>query len=212
VTDRYQLLPRLSDDEYAALQDDIQQHGVLVPIVYDQHGNVLDGHHRLAIVRELGIETYPTEVREVADDDAARQIAWTLNLSRRHLTREQKRELIAAELDVRPGDSDRAIARRLRCSPSTVGSVRREVSNLDTSEAEGAVSPKLLEAARACDRATDRLAEALALDIPASTEPALLDTRLAEARQASINAGGEEHDVETLAALRATVLRGANDE
>lgn len=123
----YQVMPPLSAEEYAALRSDIADRGILVPVVRDQHGTLLDGHHRVAIAEELGIDC-PTEVRKVADEAEARDVAFTLNLARRHLTREQKRQLIAAEVQARPDDSDRAIGRRLGCDHKTVGSVRREVS------------------------------------------------------------------------------------
>jgi hypothetical protein len=127
-----QPLPELTPDEYTALRDDVAAHGVLVPIVVDQHGRLLDGHHRRRIADELGVDC-PTEIRHVADDDEAHEIALTLNLTRRHLTRKQRRDLIRAEIERRPGDSDRAIARRCGASPSTVGAVRRgQVSNLDS--------------------------------------------------------------------------------
>ncbi len=51
----YQLLPPLSDEDYKRLKDDIAQRGVMVPIEVDEHGNVLDGHHRKRIAEELGI-------------------------------------------------------------------------------------------------------------------------------------------------------------
>jgi transposase-like protein len=124
-------MPALGAEALAGLEVDIAERGIIVPVVVDQHGRVLDGHHRRAIAERLGI-TCPTEVREVADDEDARQTALALNLARRHLSREERRELIAAECAARPGDSDREIARRLGCSPSTVGAVRRPVSNLDT--------------------------------------------------------------------------------
>ena len=128
----FQVMPPLSDEEYAALREDIAERGVLVPVVVDQYGNTLDGHHRQRIAAELGVDC-PTEVRHVADDGEARDLALTLNLARRHLTREQKRALIADQIARDPAATDRSIARRLRCSPSTVGAVRRgEVSNLDT--------------------------------------------------------------------------------
>lgn len=127
----FQVMPPLSPEQYGALREDIARRGVLVPVVVDQHGRILDGHHRRAIADSLGVDC-PVEVREVADDDAARDVALTLNLARRHLTREQRREMVAAEVEARPDDSDRAIARRFGCSPSTVGSVRAQASNLDS--------------------------------------------------------------------------------
>jgi hypothetical protein len=132
AVDGFQPMPPLTADEYAALRDDNAARGVLVPITVDQHGRLLDGHHRRRIANELGVKC-PTEVRPVADDDEAWDLALTLNANRRHLSREQKRELVRAEIARRPGDSDRAIARRVGCSPSTVGAVRGgQVSKLDT--------------------------------------------------------------------------------
>jgi ParB-like chromosome segregation protein Spo0J len=128
----FQPMPPLTADEYTALRDDIARRGVLVPVVVDQHGRLIDGHHRRRAADELGID-YPTEVRKVADDVDAWDLAVTLNAARRHLNREQRRELIRAEIERRPDDSDRAIARRVGCSPSTAGAVRGQVSNLDTS-------------------------------------------------------------------------------
>ncbi len=141
VTASFQLIPALTAEEYAALRDDIAVRGVLVPIIVDQHGRLIDGHHRRRAARELGLDC-PTVIRAVASDHEALDLAVTLNATRRHLSREQRRELIHAEIARRPEDSDRAIARRVGCSPSTVGAVRGQgtsgpsgpkVSKLDTS-------------------------------------------------------------------------------
>jgi hypothetical protein len=62
----------------------------------------------------------------------------SVNFHRRHLTPEQKREGIANLIKATPDKSDRQIAEMLRVSPTTVGTVRREmeatgnVSKLDT--------------------------------------------------------------------------------
>jgi len=124
-------MPPLSAEEYAALRNDIEHSGILVPVLVDQHGRILDGHHRVKIANELGID-YPRDVREIADDNEAHDLALTLNMVRRHLNREQKRALIRSEIERTPDASDREIARRTASSPSTVGAVRRQVSNLDT--------------------------------------------------------------------------------
>ena len=52
----FQLLPALTDAEYTALKDDIREHGVLVPVEYDELGNILDGHHRVKAWNELRAE------------------------------------------------------------------------------------------------------------------------------------------------------------
>ena len=58
----YQVMPNLSAEEYAELKADIQLRGVMVPIEFDEKGNVLDGHHRLQICGELGITDYPVDL------------------------------------------------------------------------------------------------------------------------------------------------------
>lgn len=122
----YQVMPPLSPEEYEALKADIGANGVLVAIVKDQHGNVLDGHHRMQIAEELGIE-YRVDIVIVEGEDQARTLARTYNLARRHLSREQKRKLIADEITADPDRSDRAIARLMGVDHKTVGSVRREL-------------------------------------------------------------------------------------
>lgn len=142
----FQPMPDLTDEQYAALRADIKANGVIVPVVVDQHGRTLDGHNRQRIAAELGIEC-PTEVREVADDAAAMDLALTLNMARRHLTQEQKREIIRSELRrCEFKDSDRAIGRRVGCDHKTVGAVRaqmREEAQQSAARARQAMSDGL---------------------------------------------------------------------
>lgn len=123
----YQVMPALSVDDYAALKADIAQRGVLVPIEYDEAGNVLDGHHRIRACRELGIpeSEWPRQVRCGFTEEEKRQHARQLNLARRHLDRAQKRELIAAQLKETPEKSNRQIAVGLGVSHPTVADVRQ---------------------------------------------------------------------------------------
>jgi hypothetical protein len=119
----YQLLPPLTEDEYAALKADIAENGVMVPVEIDEDGNLLDGHHRAAIAAELGID-YPTVLRAGLTEDQKHAHALRLNLQRRHLSAEQKRELILAELERNPDRSDRAIAKLIGVDHKTVGKIR----------------------------------------------------------------------------------------
>ncbi len=117
-------MPPLSDEQYAALRADIEARGVVVPVVVDQHGRTIDGHNRQEIASDLGVDC-PTEVRHVTDDAESATLAVTLNVARRHLSRDEKRTLIRAEIARCPDDSDRAIARRVGVDHKTVGTVRR---------------------------------------------------------------------------------------
>src|SRR5690606_35352495 len=120
----YQLLPPLSEVEYDALRASIAEHGVRVPIEVDDSGTILDGHHRAAIAAELGIDCPRVVVSNLDTETDKRTRALSLNLSRRHLTREQVRSVIAASITADLDLSDREHARRCGCSPTTVGTVR----------------------------------------------------------------------------------------
>ena len=48
-------MPPLDPETLTGLRESIKRYGVLVPVVADLDGNVLDGHHRLAIADELDV-------------------------------------------------------------------------------------------------------------------------------------------------------------
>jgi N6-adenosine-specific RNA methylase IME4 len=118
------MMPPLASDDRAALKADIALRGVQVPVEYDEHGSVLDGHHRIELCGELGITNWPRIVRCGLSEEEKRQHARRLNLDRRHLSRDQIRALIAEDLRDRPGASDRTVAEGLGVDHKTVGTVR----------------------------------------------------------------------------------------
>jgi transposase len=89
----YQLLPRLTDDEYNALKADIAENGIRVPIDVDENGVVIDGHHRSWIAADLGVDC-PRRVVTGLTDEQKRAHAIAANVYRRSLTREQRREMV----------------------------------------------------------------------------------------------------------------------
>jgi site-specific DNA-methyltransferase (adenine-specific) len=97
----YQLLPALSDAEFATLKADIAARGVAVAIIVDaDSGAIVDGHHRVQAFEELraaGIRVpeYPREVRRFASEQERLDFVLAANLFRRHLTRAQRQTLVA---------------------------------------------------------------------------------------------------------------------
>ncbi len=113
----YQAYKDLDAATEAALRASIERFGVLVPIVKDQHGNVLDGHQRARLADQVG-ESYPIRIIDVADDAEAREIARTLNEDRRAMP---KAERLPVETHLREqGHSLRAIAGAVGVSKDTV--------------------------------------------------------------------------------------------
>jgi N6-adenosine-specific RNA methylase IME4 len=128
----YQVMPPLSADDYESLKADIAARGVMVPVEYDEHGNILDGHHRASIWTELtaagaALAPFPRVIRVGFTEAEKRTHARKLNLARRHLNQEQRRTLIQQELKDNPEKSNRQIAEGLKVSDHTVKSVRDDL-------------------------------------------------------------------------------------
>jgi ParB-like chromosome segregation protein Spo0J len=89
---RYQVMPPLSSEEYEGLRADIQKNGVKNPKDVDEDGNILDGFSRDRACKELGMDCPERVIRGLTDAEK-REHAWRMNLTRRHLSKEQKREI-----------------------------------------------------------------------------------------------------------------------
>jgi hypothetical protein len=124
ATPKYQLLDPLSEQQYADLKEDIAERGILQPVIVDEFGDVIDGHHRKQIAEELG-EDYPTHQlpsgrseTQKLDDSVA------LNLMGRHQSRDQKRETIKRYLRRLPNVSGQHLGRVVGVDHKTVDRIR----------------------------------------------------------------------------------------
>ena len=126
----FQLMPELPSWEFDALKESIRQHGVIVPIIRDEHGTTIDGHHRDRACRELKIKDAPTITLAGLTDDQKRDHALVLNLVRRKITRKQMRAIIATELRRTPDMSNRWLAEIVGTTNKTVESVRKELLSI----------------------------------------------------------------------------------
>ena len=160
-----ELFPRPSDDELLKLGEDIRARGVVFPLAFyrDREGRVslLDGVSRLDAMERENVEfkiTYKKKIPYLRvyvgdDSDAIGALKETrcvlvhddphgfvvaVNIRRRHLTAEQKHDLVKKLIKADPAKSDRQIAKLVDASPTTVGTDRKaleatgDVSKLDT--------------------------------------------------------------------------------
>jgi hypothetical protein len=153
------LFPRMSPDELKALGEDIKKNGLRAPVVvHGPPGNfcLLDGRNRLDAMELVGlpvIEQVGDKLQLCPHSHVALEIdpyAFVLsaNLHRRHLTAEQKREIIAKVLKAQPEKSNRQIAKQVKADHKTVSSERKkleatgELPQLDkTTGADGKARP-----------------------------------------------------------------------
>jgi len=129
-----ELFPLLGKEDLLASAHDIKQHRLRQPVSFirDVDGNpvLLDGRNRLDALELLGVEI-DLDNRAIfkqlpANIDAEAFIV-SQNIHRRHLTAEQKRELIGRRLVADPSKSNLQIAKEVRANDKTVASVRREL-------------------------------------------------------------------------------------
>ena len=130
------LLPRMSEPELKDLGEDIKRRGLLVPlaIIVDEDGTdrLLDGISRLDAMEMAGLEVVnkdidiavPHHTVPVGTDPYAYVLS--ANVRRRHLTNDQKRDVIVEILKVQPHKSNRQIAKEVGASHPHVAKVRHE--------------------------------------------------------------------------------------
>ena len=145
------LFPMMSPDELKALGEDIEQHGLRTDIAVWQEASghpwfLLDGRNRLDAAETVGLPVMfikkagdvavkvGNHTNAVDDITSIDPYEWVIsaNVHRRHLTPEQKREVIAALLKANPGKSDRRIAKEADSNRTTVGQIRKELEDAGT--------------------------------------------------------------------------------
>jgi hypothetical protein len=144
-----ELFPPMSDAELHELGDDIKRNGLRNPVTIhvDDKGveRLLDGCNRLDAMEKAGLAIVSDGIGDLNPDvvqiqsvqgniDPIRYVL-SVNIHRRHLTADQKRDLIAKVLKANPEGSNRQIAEQLKVDHHKVASVRAE------REATGEIPP-----------------------------------------------------------------------
>jgi hypothetical protein len=119
-----ELFPLMEGEEFDALVADIKANGLCEPITL-LDGKILDGRNRYRACLAAGVEPDIIKGDGAIDDPAAYVIS--ANIRRRHLSAEQRRDLIAKLMKAQPEKSNRQIAKTVKVDDKTVGSVRREL-------------------------------------------------------------------------------------
>jgi hypothetical protein len=125
-------LPRMSEAELQVLSKDISENGLATPIDFREitlHGKrvreILDGRHRLDALELLGRDPPEKAFRKLKLDDAGAVLhIMSMNVHRRHLSPEQKRQVMTELLKADPAQSDRQVAKIAKADHKTVAAQR----------------------------------------------------------------------------------------
>jgi ParB-like chromosome segregation protein Spo0J len=121
------LFPLLSEPELKELADDIQKHGLLLPITR-RDGLILAGRNRFLACEIAGVK--PKFEEYCGDDPVGYVIAE--NILRRHLTPDQRSDFLQKLIAMQPEYSDRQIAKTAKVDHKTVGKARRKAEDMGT--------------------------------------------------------------------------------
>jgi hypothetical protein len=136
-----ELFPLMPETELRELGEDIKRRGLLEQPVFYRDPElgvcVLDGRNRLDACELIGRSVLDANnhlahhwhIREATRSFDPVAFVCSKNLHRRHLTSEQKRDLIAKVLKATPATSNRQIAKRVKADDKTVAKVRAELES-----------------------------------------------------------------------------------
>jgi ParB-like chromosome segregation protein Spo0J len=117
------LFPLMAGAEFDELVADIKANGLLKPIaVFD--GMILDGRNRYRACIAAGVHLVTDDIDGWIDDPAAYVIS--ANIHRRHLTPEQKRDLLVELVKASPEKSDRTLAKEAGTTHPTIAKARKQ--------------------------------------------------------------------------------------
>jgi hypothetical protein len=164
--DSYQVLRPLTPAEYSSLKDSIREYGVIDPIITDERGEIINGHHRQRIYYELLSEgiTLPTLTKTAKHgltEEQKIQLAYELNATGRQLSAEEvvevrgragRRKAVEISLKQSPHMADNWHAQQTGVSDKTIRGIREqmetasEIPKLDKfTGADGKTYPRQIE-------------------------------------------------------------------
>ena len=119
-----EIFPLMEGAEFDELVADIKTYGLRQPIALLGE-KILDGRNRYRACIAAGYKPYGHDFRKLPAVDPVAYVI-SANIHRRHLTAEQKRDLITKLLKADPEKSDREVGRLTKTDNKTVASVRAE--------------------------------------------------------------------------------------
>jgi hypothetical protein len=146
------LFPLMEGEDFDALVADIAANGLREKIDLYQ-GKIVEGRNRYRALQRLGINpsadqkqyfrkaidahTVGGEIapHEQSNDDRVRAYVISKNIHRRHLTPEQRRDLLVKLVAAQPEKADRVLAREAKVDHKQISRARRKA------EATGAIAP-----------------------------------------------------------------------
>ncbi len=207
-----------ADRDGEELRASIAEHGILTPLVIDQHGTILSGHRRWQAARDLGLGRIPVVVRHVDEPLEAEHVLLESNRQREKTYSERMREAEHIKRIVAEEAKRRMLAGRATDPPPTLGEGRHSQETVaQVAEVVGMKRSTFAKVERVHTLATDETQpepvrataqQAMAALDAGETTPHAADRVVREA-EARVQAGAEQAESDR---LLAHVTRGGAQE
>jgi ParB/RepB/Spo0J family partition protein len=123
-----EVVPKLKEEDYIALRNNIKEKGLLKPIDIMNDGTIIDGHHRFKVCRELGIVPETLVLKNIKTLEDALEYSFNINFARRQLTNFEK-VLWYSNIIQLNNEPQEAIAKKLGICQEQLSKVMKVLDN-----------------------------------------------------------------------------------
>jgi len=142
------LVPALSTSDYETLRDSLDKFGFreAYPVVINKNNEILDGHHRYKICKEIGLTEIPVQIEEFENKLDEKEWVIRTNIARRQLNTAQKGELFLVILEIEREKAKKRINEGRKIGGLTAGRGRPKDEDSSPMETIGELSKEKGEA------------------------------------------------------------------
>ena len=122
----------LTPEVYAALKEDIAEHGIQTACMVTPDFTIIAGHHRVKAAIELGLSAVPVEIHDVSDEEAERLLIAD-NVLRRQITNPMEQARLIRRLKELHGikQGKNSSSRKMREEAAAIGMSEDTAGRLD---------------------------------------------------------------------------------
>lgn len=123
------IFPMMTGEEFEALKEDIEAHGLLEPIVLDDEERILDGRNRYRACVDLEMDDDMIDFVAYEGEQSPIDFVISLNLKRRHLNESQRAMVGAKAVEIYQAEAASRMKSGTKADPKKKGESRQKAAD-----------------------------------------------------------------------------------
>lgn len=123
------IFPMMTGEDFDALKEDIEQHGLLEPIVLDEDERILDGRNRYRACVDLEMDDDSIDFVSYEGEQSPIDFVISLNLKRRHLNESQRAMVGAKAVEIYQAEAATRMKKGTKADPKKKGESRKKAAD-----------------------------------------------------------------------------------